>query len=392
MGLFEPCGGERWRDPFAMYRALRDEDPVHHVDDGDYYVLSRWKDVLDAACDTETFSSAQGLTFTYGEREKIGLDVRPIVMMDPPEHTEFRRLVSKGFTPRAVAEFEPAVRDYVVERIEALRAIGQADVIAELFKPLPSFVVAHYLGVPAEDRGRFDRWTEGIVQANAAGNTLDAEDAVGELVAYFSELIERRRAEPGDDVVSALVRAEAEGADVDILQILGFTFTMVTGGNDTTTGLLGGTAELLTDNPDQRALLIEDPGLIPNALEECLRLTTPVQGLTRTATRPVDIDGVVIPEGRRVLLLYGSANRDSAEFGPASETCDVTRDINRMVTFTYGAHYCLGAAATRMQSRVVFEELLARCPDFAVDGPAGRFADGPFVRRYDTLPFVVAAS
>jgi len=148
----------------------------------------------------------------------------------------------------------------------------------------------------------------------------------------------------------------------------------------------------LTDNPDQRALLTEDPGLIPNALEECLRLTTPVQGLTRTVTRSVDIDGVVIPEGRRVLLLYGSANRDPAEFGPASETCDVTRDINRMVTFTYGAHYCLGAAATRMQSRVVFEELLARCPDFAVDGPAGCFADGPFVRRYESLPFVAAAS
>ncbi|MFP6625683.1 MAG: cytochrome P450 [Deltaproteobacteria bacterium] len=387
MGLFEPCGGERWRDPFPMYRALRDEDPVHHVEDGDYYVLSRWQAVLDAACNTETFSSAEGLTFTYGEREKIGMDVRPIVMMDPPEHTDFRRLVSKGFTPRAVAEFEPEVRRYVIERIEALRSMGEGDVIPELFKPLPSFVVAHYLGVPKEDRARFDGWTEAIVQANSAGNTLDAGEAVADLVGYFSELIDRRRVEPGDDAVSALIQAEVEGADVDILQVLGFAFTMVTGGNDTTTGLLGGMAELLTEHPDQRALLIEDPTLIPNALEECLRLTTPVQGLARTVTRRVEIDGIEIPEGRRVMLLYASANRDADEFGPTSEQCDVTRKINRLMTFTYGAHYCLGAAATRMQSRVVLEELLARCPDFTVDAAAGCFADGPFVRRYETLPF-----
>jgi len=385
--VFEPRGRETWRDPFSMYRALRDDDPVHHVVDGDYYVLSRWKNVLEAAHDTGTFSSAQGLTFTYGERDKIGLDVNPIVMMDPPEHTAFRQLLSKGFTPRKVSELEPQVREYVVERIDRIREAGSGDIVHELFKPLPSFVVAHYLGVPEEDRHRFDGWTDAIVAANASGNVLAATQAVEDLVGYFATLIELRRAEPGDDSVSALVKAQEEGADVDLLKILGFTFTMVTGGNDTTTGLLSGGAELLTANPEQQALLAENPGKIANAVEEFLRLTTPVQGLARTTTRDVDIDGVEIPEGKKVMLLYAAANRDPREFGPDAEDCNVEREIARLVTFSYGQHFCIGAAAARMVARVALEELLARCPRFEVDAAAGQFADGPFVRRYESLPF-----
>lgn len=389
---FEPRSGTTWRDPFSMYRALRDHDPVHHVADGDYWVLSRFADVFAAARDTATFSSAQGLTFTYGEREKLGLDFAPMVMMDPPEHTAFRRLVGRGFTPRRVADIEPAVRSFVVDHVEALREIGQGDLVAGLAKPLPSFVVAHYLGVPAEDRDRFDGWTEAIVGANAEGNALLAADAVGELVGYFSELIERRRVEPGDDMTSALVHAELDGEPVSVLAILGFAFTMVTGGNDTTTGLLGGAAELLTARPDQRRRLLDDPGLIPNAVEELLRLTAPVQGLARTTTRPVTLGDHTVPGGRKVLLLYASANRDQREYGPDADELDVGRSIDKILTFSYGAHHCLGAAAARLQARVALEELLARCPDFSVDADAGTFAPGHFVRRYASLPFVADAA
>jgi cytochrome P450 len=378
-----------------MYRALRDRDPVHHAEAGDYFVLSRFDDVWRAARDTATFSSAEGLTTTYGEREKIGLDeARPIVMMDPPEHTAFRRLVARGFTPRAVSTIEPEVRAFVAERLDRIAdeaPTGPVDIVAALFKPLPSMVVAHYLGVPVEDRPRFDAWTEAIVAANALGDVTVAAEALTDLLGYFSELVERRRAEPGDDMISELVRAEPGGHDVPLLQVLGFAFTMVAGGNDTTTGLLGGAAALLTEHRDQRRILIDDPAAIPGAVEEFLRLTSPVQGLARTATRDVELHGVTVPAGRKVLLLYGSANRDDREFGPTAEDCDVTRPIDRMMAFGYGAHHCLGAAAARLQARVALEELLARFPDFAVDAAAGEFASGHHVRRYQSLPLVASA-
>lgn len=369
-----------------MYASLRDDDPVHHVERGDYWVLSRYDDVWSAARDFERFSSAEGLTFAYDDRAKAGIDqIRPMVMLDPPDHTAFRRLVGRGFTPRRVTEIEPEVRAYVVERIEKLRAERSGDIVAELFKPVPSMVVGIYLGVPMADRGRFDEWTDSIVAANAEGDPLTAAKAVGELFGYFSELMRRRRDDPQDDLISQLVASA--GDDVTDLEILGFAFTMVTGGNDTTTGLLSGAAELLTTHRDQRARLIEDPALIPEAVEEFLRLTSPVQGLARTTTDEVAIRDVTIPAGKKVMLLYASANRDPRKWGEDAAALDIDRNPRQILTFGYGPHHCLGAAAARLQARVVLEELLARCPDFAVDAETGTFAPGAFIRRYESLPF-----
>jgi cytochrome P450 len=387
---FVPCSGESWRDPFGMYADLRDLDPAHHVVDGDYWVLARHADVFAAARDPETFSSAQGLTFTYGEMEKLGIaDTPPMVMLDPPDHTAFRRLVARGFTPRHVAEIEPAVRSFVVERIDRLVEAGGGDVVAELFKPLPSMVVAHYLGVPPQDREQFDGWTDAIVAANALGDPLVAVDAVTDLFAYFTDLIERRRAAPGDDTISHLVAAAPDADPVELISVLGFAFTMVTGGNDTTTGLLGGTAVLLTEHPDQRRLLVEDPSRITDAVDELLRLTSPVQGLARTTTREVELHGRTIPVGRKVLLLYAAANRDPRAFGDDADQLDIGRCPQKYLTFSYGPHFCLGAAAAKLQGRVAIEELLARMPRFAVDAAAAEYAPGHFVRRHQRLPLVV---
>jgi cytochrome P450 len=401
---FQLATAETWPNPWPMYRALRDHDPVHHVvpearPDHDYYVLSRHADIWAAARDHETFSSAQGLTVNYGELELIGLqDNPPFVMQDPPVHTEFRKLVSRGFTPRQVEAVEPKVREFVVERIERLRANGGGDIVAELFKPLPSMVVAHYLGVPEEDRVQFDGWTDAIVAANTGaggiGGALETVgDAVGSMMAYFTELIERRRHEPEDDTISHLVAAGV-GADGDIagtLSVLAFTFTMVTGGNDTTTGMLGGSVQLLHQRPDQRRVLAENPDLIAESVDELLRLTSPVQGLTRTATRDVTIGDTTVPAGRRVLLLYGSANRDERQYGPDAADLDVRRCPRNILTFSHGAHHCLGAAAARMQSRVALTELLSRCPDFDVDEAGIVWAGGSYVRRPLSVPFRVTS-
>jgi len=310
-----------------------------------------------------------------------------MVMMDPPDHTAFRRTVGKGFSPRHVASLEGAIREFVVDRMERMRSEGECDIVRELFKPLPSMVVAHFLGVPQADRGRFDRWTEAIVAATAAGNTLSAGDAVGELFEYFTDLVERLRQSPGDDAVSHLITETEDEPSKSILEVLGFAFTMITGGNDTTTGLLGGSAELLTAWPEQRAVLREEPTRIGPAVEELLRLTTPVQGLARTATRDVAYRDAIIPAGAKVMLLYASANRDRDEFGIDAEALDVERRPRRIVSFGYGPHHCLGAAVARLQGRVALEELLQRCPDFSVDAARGVFAPGHFVRRYESLPF-----
>ncbi|MCX4093273.1 cytochrome P450 [Nocardia sp. alder85J] len=396
---FELRSGAGWHDPWLMYSALREHDPVYHVvppdrPDEDYYVLSRYRDVYDAVRDPETFSSASGLTVDYQDLGEIGLgENRPFVFTDPPDHTEFRRRVAQGFTPRQVQEILPAVREFVVERIERLRAAGGGDISQELFKPLPTMVVAHYLGVPEADRTRFDAWSHAIVGASATGALAGAQQAVGELAGYFTELVERRRREPGDDTISHLI-ASGLGTDGDVgglLRILGFAFTMVSGGNDTTTGNLGGAVQLLTRFPRQRQRLIDDPDLIPGAIDEFLRLTSPVQGLARTTTRDVELHGVTVPAGRRVLLLYASANRDEREFGTDAAELDVTRNPRGIVSFGHGNHHCLGAAAARMQATVALRELLSRCPDFTVDPDGVEYAEGSYVRWPVRVPFRATA-
>ena len=296
---FTPRGADSWADPWGEYAALRTHDPVHHVvppehPERDYYVLSRHADILAAAVDTQTFSSAQGLTTAYGEIEAIGLAEPPLVMQDPP--------------------------------------------------------------------------------------------------AYFAALVERRRREPlddpGPDTVAHLVAAGRADDQDGLVAVLGYVFTMVTGGNDTTTGLLGGAVQLLAADPAQRARLTSGEVPVEVALEELLRLTSPVQGLARTTTRDVELHGVEVPAGRKVLLLYAAGNRDPERYGPDADSLDVGRRPSQILTFSQGSHHCLGAAAARLQGRVALEELLAAYPDFEVDPAGVRWAPGPYVRRPAAVPFV----
>lgn len=389
---FELRGGDSWRDPFGSYAELRDHDPVHAVTDSGYptfWVLSRFDDVFAAVRDWQTYSSAQGLTPDPGGMSLFRDGVLPIVMMDPPDHTEMRLLVNRPMTPRNVTSMEQPIIAFVDERLDRVAEHAAAgediDIVETLFKPLPSWIVAHYLGVPEADRGRFDGWTDAIVAANAGGDVTAAGQGALELFEFASELIEYRRSSPGEDLVTDLVESGDDRASVQ--WILGFIFTMITGGNDTTTGLLGGSVELLTTFRDERWILLEDPGLIRPSVDEFLRLTAPVQNLARTTTGDVMVGGVDIPEGSKVMLAYAAANRDPREFGPTAERLDVRRDFKRMLSLGYGPHLCLGGSIARLAGGIALERLLARFPDFTVDAAAGRFAPGPYVRRYESLPF-----
>lgn len=382
---YDPFDEEFWRDPYPLYRRLRDEDPVHHVGRHGFWVLSRFDDVFRAATDTQTFSSASGLTFSEDEITNLGL-APTLVMMDKPRHTIYRRLVNKIFMPREVEKLEAAVRAFARTRISHVVEAGAADWVCEVAGPLPSLVVAQYLGVPDIDRSAFATWSNAIVQANASGSMLRAADAVKDLFGYFTELIERRRSHPADDIISGLLEARIDSRPVSVEEILGFCFVMIVGGNDTASGLLSESAAVLTDFPEQRRALADDRALVRPAVEELLRFVSPVQGLSRTTTREVQVHETTIPRSVKVHLLYASANRDPREFGPDSEELRVTRRIPRMLAFSSGPHHCLGAAAARLQGRVVLEELLEQMPDFVADRNEGRYAPGAFTRRFDRLP------
>lgn len=395
--MFALRSGAEWRDPYDMYKVLRDDAPLYRVPDNgegeDYYVLSRYEDVFAASMDGETFTSTQGLTHSYKDTALHEGRELPIVMMDGPEHIELRHIALKSFTPDKLRALEPRLRDFVVTELDSLIADGEGDIVARLFKPLPSLFVALSLGVSLDDRKNFDDWAWAVASASATGDVMTASNAIMGMVQYFSTLMEARRAEPRDDMISTLVHAElGDGGQLSAEKILGLGFTMVLGGNDTATGLLSGMAEYLTRRPELRGTLRENPELTKPAIEEFLRLTSPVQGLARTATKDVEFYGETVPAGRKLMLLYGSANRDEREYGTDAGMCNIGRHIRRHVAFSSGAHMCIGAAAARMQARIVLEEMLARCPDFIVDYASGTFADGHFVRRYDTLPFQANAA
>lgn len=379
-------------DPYPAYEHLRDHDPVHRIESPPSWVLSRFDDVWDAVRDHTTYSSAQGLTIHPDEIDALGL-APTIVMMDPPRQVELRRLISHAFTPRRVAALEPLVRDHVRGLLDAMVARArdgeQVDLHRDFSSPIPTFTLAHLLGVPAADRVRFDPWVHALTSLADEGfdvRALSAPEAVAEMFGYFSDLIAVRRADPADDLVSALTQAEVDGDRLTDWDILGFCFVMVAGGNDTTAGLVSHGMMLLDTDHAQRELLVADPGLIPNALMEFLRLEGSVQGLARTTRRSVVVHDTEIPAGDKVLLLYAAANRDEREFGPTAEELDVRREMPRHLGFASGVHFCIGSHLAKLQARVAVEELLARVPHVGVDVNRGVRTRSVFTRGWVSLP------
>lgn len=390
---YDPLDPDFLADPYAGYSVLRDSDPVHHHAKPEFWALSRFADVWEAVRDPATYSSASGLTFWEDEIGKLGL-APTIVMLDPPRHTQLRRLVGQAFSPRRVALLEDEIRAFVVARIDAMaRATADGapvDLHVDFSSPIPTFVLGRLLGVPEADRVRFDSWVQVLVELGNDGFALRGEmrgkEVIGEMFGYFTDAITRRSTEPSDDLLSALVAAEVDGERLSDWDILGFCFVLVAGGNDTTGNLISHGVQLLDEAPAQRELLLSDPSLTPGAVVEFLRLEGSVQTLGRTTTRPVRLHGVEIPEGVKVMLLYGAANRDEREFGPTAEQLDVRRVIPRQLGFAHGPHLCIGAHLAKLQARVAFEELLARQPHIGVDATRGQRLISSFTRGWLKLP------
>jgi hypothetical protein len=375
--VYDPTTAQFQQDLYEIYRTLRDGHPLYVSPEGSY-VLSRFADVWDAVHDWQTFSSI------CAEADQL---MPQMIYMDPPRHTALRSQVSRAFTPKRIAGLESRIRDVTRQLLDDMTSGGRCDLVHDFAAPLPSIVMADLIGVPVEHRETFRHWTEAFLEVTGP---QDIAERATNIYRLFGELLAVRRQSPADDLMSALLAAELDGERLSEEDVLGFCFLLLIAGNDTTTSLIGNGAELLARHSDQRAELAADPDLIPAAVEEMLRVESPTQALARTATREVEVHGITIPEGSRVMLLWGSANLDEREF-PDAGRFDIHRNAPRHLGFGHGIHFCLGAYLARLESRIAFEELLRRLPDFRIDGTPERYVSN-WARSWRVLPLAYVAA
>jgi cytochrome P450 len=353
-------------DAFPQYARLRDEAPVAWNDTKGFWAVSRWDDVMAVSTDPETFCSGRGILVM-----EIGTsyDSPPTMMhTDPPEHTVYRKLVQPGFAPGRMRALEADVRrraKLLVDEIEAGRAVDFVETVAV---PFPLYIISALLGIPDEDWQRFFEWSEAVIP----GATDWPEEKRMALQADMHETLltttVARRADPRDDLISVLVQVEIEGRRLSDAELAMFLVQLLVAGNETTRNLVSGGLVALAERPEAWERLRRDRTLVPTAVEEMLRWTTPVVSFMRTATRHAELGGQAIREGDAVLMLYASANRDERQFGPTADRFDIGRDPNHHVAFGFGAHFCIGATLARIEARVLLEELLDR---FETVEPAG---------------------
>ena len=377
-------------DPYPTYAALRAHAPVYRNEELDFWALSRHADVLAAFKDTEGFSNDHGVSLdpeSWGPQASAGTS---FLAFDPPRHTRLRALVSKGFTPRRVAELAQSIREMTTAYLDPLVGAGRFDFIDELAGKVPMDVISEMLGVPPADRPELRRRADLLVHREEGRVGLPPEgiEAFAWIRSYFRVLLAERRARPGDDLLSALLE-ETDGERLDEGEILSFANLMIVAGNETTTKMLANAIYWLWRHPEQRALVREAPAArIPGWVEETLRFDNSTQMLARRIARDVELHGETLRAGGRALLLVGSANRDECVFERAGEY-DILRDTTQSLSFGRGVHFCLGAALARLEGRVVLEEWWRRFPDYEIE-PAGAVRVHSInVRGFAALPVKV---
>jgi cholest-4-en-3-one 26-monooxygenase len=380
----------------AFFRLLRKQAPVfrHPEPDGPgFWALTRYEDVVQVSMDPVTFSSARkGVNIHDVPADGMALLSGMLLYQDPPKHTVYRRIVSKAFTPRVINALEPRVRKMAAGIIAAAAGKGSFDFVSEIAAELPLMVILEMLGVPVEDRRMVFDWSNKMIGFDdpeyAQGNETGRE-AAAQMFMYANSLAVSRKREPRDDVISTLVRAEVGGQALTETEFDAFFLLLAVAGNETTRNLISGGMLALIEHPEQRRRLLRDPSLVSTAVEEMLRWVSPVVYFRRTVTRDTQIRGVPIPEGDKVVMYYGSANRDEDVF-ESSETFDIARDPNPHVAFgPGGTHFCLGAGLARLEIRVMFEELLARLPAVELAGPVERLRSN-FISGIKRMPVRVA--
>ncbi len=381
-------------DPYAVWRRMRDEAPVYYNPEYEFYALSRFDDVMTASLDTESFSSEHGIILDTISEEPLPAP-QPMIMMDPPDHTCLRKMVNRTFFRSRIAQLEDHIRELCKGYLDQYVGTGGFDYVEDFSAKLPVMVISSLLGFPEEDHDNLRVWSdaqlhrdEGSTERNAAG-----AEASAKLFGYYQQQIELRRQHRTKDVVSDLMVSDlvlpgAEPRRLDDGELLMFVAMINVAGNETVARLLGWAALTLARNPEQRAKLVAEPGLIGGAVEELLRYDapSPVQG--RFTLRDVTYHDTVIPAGSKVTLLTGSAGRDERQYERPDEL-DVTRTGIRHVSFGHGSHFCLGAALARLEARVALEETLKRFPTWGVDEATVKFVHTSSVRGPSSVPIAL---
>ena len=385
---YNPFDWETAHNPYPVYRQLRDEAPVYRNEQFGFWALSRYADVVAAHLNSDDFSSAHGVTIEGAEK-----DAPFLIVKDPPEHTAHRRIVGRLFTPRRIALLEPFVRRTAAGLLDKLRDADRFDVVEDFSFRLPLDVISELIGIPESYRLQIHHLSDRIAVRESAEMTEDGILATLELAGLLTDLVRERRASPGNDVITMLMNTPVEEEDgrtrmLTDDELAGRFLELSFAGHETVAKLIPNGVVALTWFPGARRELAANPALMANAVEEMLRWDPPSHYQGRWTTRDVEVRGTVIPAEQRVILVTGSAVHDERKY-PDPDTFDIHRDIDRHVSFGFGRHLCLGASLARLETRVAFEELLKRFPDFSIDETGVERHVSVNVRGLSKLPLVV---
>jgi cholest-4-en-3-one 26-monooxygenase len=389
---------ERWPDgpPHGLFKRMRNECPVHwtsHVpefpESAGFWSITTADDVHAVSRDWQTYSSEKGGIIAVTANFPLELMRAMFIGMDPPKHDRVKALFQAGFTPKRIADHEPEIRRIVIDALDQLEGRESCELVNDVGQVAVSRVIGSFMGIPPEDDAMWAKLMNGALGAsdpdlNPDGVEGAIEKTVPEIFEHCNKLIAERRENPTDDLTSVLVHAEVEGERLEDHEIVMGFFLLMAAGNDSTKATYASGMRALIENPDQRRLLLDDPSLIPSAVEESLRMFPAFAHFRRTATADTELNGQEIKEGDKVVLWYVSSNRDDTRYEDP-DRFDVTRNPEHQAFGAGGRHFCLGTALARLELKILFEETLARYPSMEVDGRP-RFVESAFLNQLKTLP------
>jgi cytochrome P450 len=389
---FDPYDVELNADPYPMFKRLREEAPLYYNDQHDFYALSRFADINKALVDHAAFSSARGAIL---ELIKANIDIPKgvVIFEDPPIHDIHRKLLARMFTPRTINALEPKIREFCAQSLDPLIGSGRFDFVADLGAQMPMKVISMLLGIPEDDQEAIrDRANDQL--RTEAGKPMKAAKQGMVTGEHFAAYIDWRAEHPSDDIMTELLNVEFEDETGVVRrltrgELLVYLNVVAGAGNETTTRLIGWAGKVLAEHPDQRRDLVENPGLIPQAVEELLRYEPPAPHVARYVTGDVEYHGQTVPEGSVMMLLIGAACRDHRQFPPDGDVFDIHREARQHLAFSVGTHYCLGSALARLEGRIALEEILKRFPEWDVDLEHAHLSPTSTVRGWEAMPAVI---